>query len=387
MNRPRKSPPKSAAGPLQGRAAAALLELANHGAVLLDIHLRVVWANEAFGLFFDRPSSQLLDQPLLDLPDLADSTVAEILEHAQALGTRPILVDLVLEQTATLPRRILQLGLRRIDPMSLASPGEPWIAVLCRDVTERRRLESLGRAVNLSTNLGQLFSGIRHELGNPINSIKTALSVLRRNFDRFSRERIEQYFDSVTRELLRVEELLRSLRSLSAFEQPRLEPLDTEAFLERLWLLTSSDLERRGVTMELLVETDGRRVLADRRALLQVFFNLVNNALDALEGVAEPLIKISSRLDGEQIVFRVDDNGIGFDPEETDQLLQPFYTSKDEGTGLGLAICAKLVSSMSGSLAIQGALNAGCTVTVRLPAATLEHGFDSTSGLAEGERP
>ena len=81
-----------------------------------------------------------------------------------------------------------------------------WIFV--RDITDKLRLESIAEAVNSMNNLGYVFSGIRHEIGNPINSAKMALTVLKEDFDDFSKEETVEFVDRVLGELLRVEFLL-----------------------------------------------------------------------------------------------------------------------------------------------------------------------------------
>jgi signal transduction histidine kinase len=86
------------------------------------------------------------------------------------------------------------------------------------DITEKSRLESIAEAVETMNNIGYVFSAVRHELGNPINSVKAGLSVLRANIDTFSRSVVIEYVDRLSSELSRVEVLLRSLRNFSMYD-------------------------------------------------------------------------------------------------------------------------------------------------------------------------
>ena len=102
--------------------------------------------------------------------------------------------------------------------------------------------------------IGYVFSAVRHELGNPINSVKAALSVLRTNLDTFPREVVLEYLDRLGSELGRVEDLLRSLRSFSMYEQLEPTPVQLAPFIESFVALSRSDLERRGTRGKLLLK-------------------------------------------------------------------------------------------------------------------------------------
>ncbi|RME35227.1 MAG: hypothetical protein D6794_09770, partial [Deltaproteobacteria bacterium] len=102
-----------------------------------------------------------------------------------------------------------------------------------QDITHKSRLESIAQAVNTMDNLGFIFSGIRHEIGNPLNSIKMTASVLRRNLEQFSSTTIAEYIDRIYHETLRMEYLLKSLRSFSMFDKVDNRPQSLNHFLGR----------------------------------------------------------------------------------------------------------------------------------------------------------
>lgn len=348
-------------------------ELSSEALVFLDAELGVVGFNPAFQSLTGEERPALIGRVLAELEVFADGgglreALDELLERGSCRA------ELIFGGTLH-PRRIVALRFSTLPGVASEVTGEASAEVrhvgVLRDLTELRRLESVSLAVNLTENLGQVFSGIRHELGNPINSVKTAFSVLRRSYDDLSVERRELYFENIGRELTRVEDLLKSLRNFSAFERPTSEPFSVDAFLSRIELMTASDFERRGI--RLVVEKgsgDGHEeieVTANRRALLQVFLNLLNNALDAIQDVDEPTISIGVHRARNRVLFRVADNGVGFRREDAARLLEPFYTTKEQGSGLGLAICHKLVVAMHGSMYLNGAPGKGCIVTLSLP--------------------
>lgn len=239
--------------------------------------------------------------------------------------------------------------------------------ILLRDVTEKIRLMSIAEAVNTMDNIGYTFSGIRHEIGNPINSIKMTMSVLRRNLDRFPAEVVHEYIDRTISEIGRVEYLLRSLKNFSMFEIPEIRPLDLLLFLEKFIQLVRSGLEKEVIRLQLDVPTDPVWVKADARALQQAMLNLLANATAAVDGRPDPLVAISVRRRSKYVTIKVRDNGCGISAEDQQHLFKPFYTTKAAGTGLGLVITRKLLAQMGCSIEIFSSVDAGTTVSIFLP--------------------
>ncbi|MDP1823593.1 MAG: HAMP domain-containing sensor histidine kinase [Archangium sp.] len=237
-----------------------------------------------------------------------------------------------------------------------------------RDITEKTRLETIAEAAETMNNIGSIFSAVRHELGNPINSVKAALSVLRANFDTFSRESVLDYLEQMGNELGRVEVLLRSLRSFSMYEQ--LEPVAVELrpFLESFATLARVDLQRRGIRLSLAHPTECV-ALADPRALRQALINLVANAADAAEGVSDPEITLSSACVDGLARLSVEDNGVGMNAEQLSAAFKPFHTTKAQGTGLGLVISRKLLLKMGGTVTLDSRQGQGTRVHLALPVA------------------
>lgn len=261
------------------------------------------------------------------------------------------------------PRR-LAVSISRVQTMEPA----PRFVVHARDVTDQRRLEYIADAANLVENVGYVFASLRHELGNPINSIKTALTVLRQNLWSLPPERVEDYLDRTLQEVGRVEYLLRSLQSFNAIHRPVLEPVPVGPFLARFAAIIRPDAERRGVRLTVHADEHVGAMLADARALHQVLLNLLTNALDALDGRPEPRIRLIARRRGAHVLVTVVDNGRGVPPDRRAHMFKPFHTTKPKGTGLGLAITRKLVTLMRGTIELDPATPGETAFTVTLDA-------------------
>lgn len=242
----------------------------------------------------------------------------------------------------------LAVGSRLIGYSFYRSGDFVW--TFLRDITERLRLEGIAESVEWMNSLGYVFLAVRHELGNPVNSIKTAVSVLRRGLDRFPKERVEEYLEWIENEVGRVETLLWSLKNFSIFEEPMMQAVEMAPFFESFRRLALPDLQARGISFTMELAPRLPMASADPRALQQILINLLANATDALDGQSEPSIGIRVSRENEQISVAVEDNGPGVSEENLARLFTPFFTTKEKGSGLGLVIVKKMVVRMNGTI-------------------------------------
>lgn len=243
----------------------------------------------------------------------------------------------------------------------------PSRLLMLSDITERRQMEAVIEAANLTKNLGYVFSGIRHEIGNPVNSIKMALSVLQRNLAEYDRETIALFVDRSLQEVTRLEYLLKALKNYSLFERPVMQKLPVGGFITDFIALIQNDFEKHYIKIHRILPHDDLLVLADSRALHHIMLNLITNAADALHDCQNPQIIISARESENHVDIKVDDNGVGISETDQQNLFKPFFTSKPSGTGLGLVIVKKMILAMNGRIAIESYQGMGTTVTITLP--------------------
>ena len=232
---------------------------------------------------------------------------------------------------------------------------------------EKLRLESIAEAANLMTNIGYVFSGIRHEIGNPINAIKMTLNMLKRNYDKYDRAKIMEYIDRALDASGKIEYLLKGLRNFNMFENPDLRDFDLESFFRNFTALITGDLMRKGIAFSSSISPEAKYVYADARALQQVLLNIITNAMDACEGREKPAVDIEVARHFDTISIRVSDNGCGMTEKQQAELFRPFFTNKEKGTGLGLVISRKMIAKMNGDIRITSRKDAGTTVNISLP--------------------
>jgi len=240
--------------------------------------------------------------------------------------------------------------------------------IVKRDITEGNRLKSIAEAANLMDNIGFIFSSIRHELGNPINSIKVSLSVLESNLETYDTEAITRFIRRSLSDIGRVEYLLKTLRNFSIFERPEIKETDMRILLDKLTQLTEKDLAKHYVMLAIHHPKEPLAGMIDPRAFLQVLLNLTTNAVAALEESDNKKITISlMQKQKNQITFIFEDNGCGMEEETVRNLFRPFFTTKPEGTGLGLVIVKKMLSKMNCSITASSRKGQGTRMEIIIP--------------------
>ncbi|MDA8388042.1 MAG: ATP-binding protein [Nitrospiraceae bacterium] len=236
-----------------------------------------------------------------------------------------------------------------------------------RDITERKRLESIAQAASLMDNLGYVFSGIRHEIGNPVNAAKLTLSALKTKLPAAGPGEIGKNLDAALEQLSRVEFLLKSLRNFNMFEDMDVAHICLSAFMERFFGLAGRDFLERGIEIVSDIASDVQCAFADERALHQILLNIAANAADALSGAENPRITFRARKLGSMVIMTVEDNGRGIPRGNMKDLFKPFYTTKASGTGLGLVIVKKMMLKMGGEVEITSEEGRGTAVNLFLP--------------------
>lgn len=343
---------------------AAVVQKSSESVLIVDEKGIIVYANSACEAVSGYTQSELMGGSLQDMPHVnkESSAFQDMVTHLQA-------GDEWSGQIQSLKKNgSIYLEEISVSPFCNEEGVRRGHVVTKKDVTERSRLESIASSVNLMDNVGFVFSGLRHELGNPVNSLKMTLSVLTKKIDQFSQATIIEFLERSQNEIRRIEYLLKSLRSFSMYEKPVPETVLLSDFLKNILDMHRKDLETAQIKISAQVEEGAERVYADARALVQVMLNLLTNAVHSLEGRKHPVIKISASKESESLVcLAITDNGCGISETNQKMLFKPFYTTRAEGTGLGLVIVQKMLAEMDCSIQVESKEYGGTTFSVLLP--------------------
>jgi signal transduction histidine kinase len=211
---------------------------------------------------------------------------------------------------------------------------------------------------------GQMAAGLAHEIRNPLTSIKMLGQVLRGRLK--DEPENQQMLFSMVHEIDRLDRIIKELIERTKPGELRLEWEDLGLLVAEVARLTEENLAARDILIEYFLEPGLPKIHMDREKIMQVLWNLILNARDAMPHGGRMVIA-TRRGEDATVEITVEDSGGGLGADDPESLFRPFYTTKPEGMGLGLAISRKIVERHGGSLILENRSEGGARARVRLP--------------------
>jgi two-component system NtrC family sensor kinase len=234
----------------------------------------------------------------------------------------------------------------------------------------RRTQEQLLHSERLAA-VGQLISGVAHELNNPLTAI-LGYSQLLTSSGQLGAQGIE-YSEKLYKQAQRTHRIVQNLLSFARQHKPERVPVKMNQTLEETLALRDYDLRMNNIRVHLDLAPDLPVTAADPHQLQQVFLNMVNNAVDAiLERSTEGDLWVRTGMEGERIIIEFIDSGPGV--QDHLRVFDPFYTTKPvgKGTGLGLSICYGIITEHGGTIRVRNIPSRGACFTIDLPCQPVE---------------
>jgi len=220
--------------------------------------------------------------------------------------------------------------------------------------------------------IGQMATGIAHEIGNPLASISSVAQYLVRKLT--AQEQKEQLL-VIQYHVSRISNILRRMLSLSRPATGEYKWTDLNSLIENTLLLINFDKRAHSVTIDNIAVLDLPKVWLNPQHFEQVFLNIFINALDAMNSKphkGEHHLGITRALKDDVIEIRISDTGIGMSPEICKRAFDSFFTTKEigKGTGLGLFISHNLITEVDGTIELESEIGKGTTVIIQIPLRT-----------------
>jgi PAS domain S-box-containing protein len=332
-----------------------------------DPGAEVVHANRAFLDLVGRSRPEVVGQsPYRFLSVEGDSGA---LDDAFASLRRGEQARLRLSQEHDGRRRWVEVEL---EPLPLTAPTPYWL-VCVRDVTERERRLAQEFLLDRASTLGALSSGVAHEINNPLAFVRANVEFLHEAAQRFpdlADGEVAEVFDETLTGLDRVARIVRDLRLLTfQVGQDVMESTDVREALESA-LNLSGAMIRRKASLRVQIDDYVPPVVGNASQLVQLFANLVINAVDVLESPREDAVSVRLWYASPRVCVSVEDSGPGIADELRELVFEPFFTTKplDAGVGMGLARCRRIVDAHGGAITLGESPLGGASFTVSLPA-------------------
>jgi C4-dicarboxylate-specific signal transduction histidine kinase len=245
-------------------------------------------------------------------------------------------------------------------------------AVQRREQELREKQEQLVQAGKLAT-LGELTTGVAHELNNPLNNIGlfigNAIDLIELGVVDADPDQVLHELNSAMQQVRKATEIISHLRTFGRAASVSYEPVAIEQVMERALSLMAEQLRLRQIEVQVHFPADEVIVMGNAIQLEQVFINLLTNARDALAGVPRKVISITCEVHADAVELRVRDTGPGI-PEGLEQrIFDPFFTTKEvgTGTGLGLSITYGIIKDHHGIISVDSRPGEGALFVIHLP--------------------
>jgi len=268
----------------------------------------------------------------------------------------------------------------RVSPSEYS--GKEVLLLTATEITKRLKAEQqLIQASKMAT-LGEMATGVAHELNQPLSVIKTASNFLLKKVQRkeaIADNTMTTMTEEIDGQVDRAAKIINHMREFGRKAEVTRKPVEVNISLEKAFELFNRQLELREIKVIKTLEKDLPMIMADSNRLEQIFINLLINARDVIEEFSETDITGSSRnnkiiwlrtYSAEDGVFiEVEDSGRGIPPNVSDKIFEPFFTTKKvgKGTGLGLSISYGIVQDYDGTIRVVNGEQGGARFIIRFP--------------------
>ena len=282
----------------------------------------------------------------------------------------------------------------------LESNGNSGAVIRIDDITEQSRMQTIIMQTEKMMSVGGLAAGMAHEINNPLSGIIQSVQNSFRRIDpqkekniKISEEigvDIEKVYEFLQKRNIieflngikdsgeRAAEIVANMLEFSRGGSERLEPIDVNSIIEKSIDIASKDYDLKKkydfkyIDIEKQFEDDLQKCMGNKQQFEQVIFNILKNSAHAMasSNTKEPLIKITTRKDDDNVLIMINDNGPGMDEETKNRVFDPFFTTKEvgEGTGLGLSVSYFIITDKhNGKIWLESNLGSGTTFFISLP--------------------
>jgi PAS domain S-box-containing protein len=270
-----------------------------------------------------------------------------------------------------------------------AYPSPDGLSVYFRDATDRRRADERLRQAEKLTTLGELISGVAHELNNPLTVVTGFARILEGAAD--VPERVKRRLGQIDAQAQRAAKIVKNLLTFARRQPPQWSRVRLGDLVDQALDLLAYALRVNNVAVTKDFAADAPEITADPDQLLQVILNIVQNAMQAMAGAERRRVSIRIAPFNAHVRLAFEDTGPGIPRHALERVFDPFFTTKPpgQGTGLGLSICYGIVKAHGGEIFAENPPGGGARFVIELPVGTpVETGAEAPgAGAPSASRP
>lgn len=332
----------------------SVLENMSEAVIVIDDNKNISLFNKSAEKLFNQKSVAILGRSLSDLLD----------------GTFNFLVLTKTDAHQTFEKEIEINGEIKYLSFTLSTLNDPDTnqkkhTIVIKDFTETRRLEENAKRNEKLSAMGELASGVAHEIRNPINAIGMIAQRLNKEFIPQDNEKEYSEITHLLRnEVNRINKIITQFLNYAKPLDINPQQVEINSYLNEVYKLFETQAKQRSVYFN-LKGNDKFNVHIDADLIRQALLNIITNAFDAVK--ENGVVSIGYYKQKKDLVIEISDNGIGISPEHQKKIFDLYYTTKKDGNGLGLSITQKIISQHKGSITLQSKVNNGTTFKIILP--------------------
>ncbi len=257
--------------------------------------------------------------------------------------------------------KVLLCGLSRLDELK----DKEFCILVIQDITENKHLEEQAKRNEKLTAMGELASGVAHEIRNPINAIGMIAQRLQKEFKVIDGEEDYKTITQLLRtEVNRINKIITQFLNYAKPIELNLTDVDVEKFISEIHQLFLSQAKEKKIQFTV---SKGENIIArfDTDLIKQTLINILQNAFDAVNEGGK--VRVAYYSYEKNLVFEISDTGSGIPQEHLNKIFDLYFTTKKDGNGLGLSIAQKIINQHNGKIVVSSIINEGTTFKVILP--------------------
>ncbi len=318
-----------------------ILKSINSGLITIDRQLNIIQANPSAHRILGRNSQSLSGKTLSDfIPNLD-------------IKNSPRDREFDLRFSRDGEKRILTFNISLLKDDVGSEQGR---VVSFQDHTHMRALEKRLRQSEKMAAIGQLAAGIAHEIRNPLAGISGSIQLMQA--DSSDPQQTAKLMGIVSKEIDRLNNLITEFLDFAKPEAPMEDQIDVGQLLQDTAQFVQNDSKQPNLEVEFMLEK-GVKILGNRDKLRQVFLNIIVNAIQAMDSLENPKLRLTVRKSGKFVFVDIKDSGVGMSDELKERIFEPFHTTKHKGTGLGLAITHSIIEAHGAEVHVESEVGEG----------------------------
>lgn len=333
----------------------SVLESMSDAVMVLDKENNITLFNKSAEKLFNVKSEQVLNTNLISV---SDGALSFLIDELYAGEARSFEKDL----TVNGEQKYFSFNISLLDD---PDTNQIKYTVVIKDLTETKRLEDEARRNEKLTAMGELASGVAHEIRNPINAIGMIAQRLNKEFTPTSNQ--NEYSDItqlLRNEVNRINKIITQFLSYAKPIELNPKQVEINAYLGDIYKLLETQAKQKSIKF-ILQGSDKFNVSIDADLIKQSLLNIITNAFDAVTDDGKVVINYYKHRD--DLIIEISDNGTGISTELQKKIFDLYFTTKKDGNGLGLSITQKIITQHNGSISVTSKVNFGTTFKITLP--------------------